>query len=495
MPSAPDPYDAFAYPAFSYPHTHPDRLAVMATLHGLSPAPVERCRVLEIGCNEGANLIPMAYAIPQGEFVGFDLAQTPVARGQERIAALGLKNVRIFAGDLLDVGAGLGRFDYVIAHGLYSWVQEPVRDRLLALCGEVLEPNGVAFVSYNALPGSYLRGMLRDMMLFRVKDIEDPAQREAEAIRFLHLVASTRPEDDMYRVLIETQLRRMEARQPHVTIHDELSAAYDSVHFIDFVEHAQRHGLQYLSDAELPPPPDPCYRLDLRPALESAAGEDFLRQEQALDFFRMRMYRETLLCRAERVPCREVTAEQLRRMLFASQSTSMRRTGTETPVFQLPGGIKMESNHPVANALLHELERAWPSAVGFDELAPTLAAAGFLLDADGAALLMRLAISKMIEFRTWRPPVAAEISERPKASACSRLEGRTRRQATTLLHMTINLDDPKVRFFLQLLDGTRNRSMLLEAMKAEFSETPVEELEAGIQPGLRTFHLAGLLEA
>jgi SAM-dependent methyltransferase len=212
MQSARDPYDAFAYPAFSYPHTHPDRLAVMATLHGLSPAPIDRCRVLEIGCNEGANLIPMAYAIPQGEFVGFDLAQTPVARGQERIAALGLKNVRILTCDLLDAGVGLGRFDYIIAHGLYSWVREPVRDRLLALCGEVLEPNGVAFVSYNALPGSHLRGMLRDMMLFRVKDIEDPAQREAEAIKFLHLVASTRPEDDMYRVLIETQLRRMDAR-------------------------------------------------------------------------------------------------------------------------------------------------------------------------------------------------------------------------------------------------------------------------------------------
>jgi hypothetical protein len=182
-------------------------------------------------------------------------------------------------------------------------------------------------------------------------------------------------------------------------------------------------------------------------------------------------------------------------MLLASQATSVRSEGTETPVFQLPGGIKMESNHPAANALLDELEKAWPSAVGFDELAPTLAEAGFVLDADGAALLMRLAISKMIEFRTWRAPVAAEISERPRASACSRLEGRTRQQATTLLHLTINLDDPKVRFFLQLLDGTRNRRMLLDAMKAEFSEAPVEELEAGIQPGLRTFHLTGLLEA
>ena len=78
-------YNTFVYPGFSFPESHPDRLAAMAILHGLTPAPVERCRVLEIGCNEGANLIPMAYAIPTSEFVGFDLARLPVERGQQRI--------------------------------------------------------------------------------------------------------------------------------------------------------------------------------------------------------------------------------------------------------------------------------------------------------------------------------------------------------------------------------------------------------------------------
>src|ERR1700722_10183327 len=102
MHAAHDPYDSLAYPGFSFPDTHPDRLAAMAILHGLSPAPVEHCRVLEIGCNEGANLIPMAYAIPSSEFVGFDLAGLRIEYGQERIRALGLKNIRLFQGDLLE---------------------------------------------------------------------------------------------------------------------------------------------------------------------------------------------------------------------------------------------------------------------------------------------------------------------------------------------------------------------------------------------------------
>ena len=214
MPREKDAYDAVAYPSFSYPNTHPDRLATMAILYGLIPAPVEQCRVLEIACNEGANLIPMAYAIPGSEFVGFDLARLPIKRGQERIPELGLTNVRIFQSDLLNVDAELGQFDYIIAHGLYAWVPEPVRERLLALCSELLGPHGVAFVSYNALPGGHLRNMIRDMMLYSVKDIEDPGQKVERAIAFLRSVLDTRPQGDGFRVLIERHLERMQTRGP-----------------------------------------------------------------------------------------------------------------------------------------------------------------------------------------------------------------------------------------------------------------------------------------
>jgi hypothetical protein len=291
MHTAQDPYDAVAYPSFPYPDTHPDRLAAMAILHGLSPVPVERCRVLEIACNEGANLIPMAYAIPGSEFVGFDLARLPVERGQERIRELGLKNAWIFAGDLLDAGKELGQFDYIIAHGLYAWVPAAVRERLMAVCGELLTANGVAFVSYNALPGGHLRRMTRDMMLYGVKDIEDPQQRVPVALGFLHLVVEARPEGDAYRLLIEEQLKKMEKLGPEVTYHDEMTDAYHPVHFFEFVEHARKHGLQYLSEAVLPPPTDPCYRSEVRQALKNAAGDDILKQEQMLDFLRARMYR------------------------------------------------------------------------------------------------------------------------------------------------------------------------------------------------------------
>jgi SAM-dependent methyltransferase len=495
MHPAQDPYDAVAYPNFSNPETHPDRLATMAILHGLSPAPVEQCRVLEVACNQGANLIPMAYAIPKSEFVGFDLARLPVERAHQRIREIGLTNIRIFQSDLLDVGAELGRFDYIIAHGLYAWVPKPVSDRLLALCGELLAPEGVAFVSYNALPGGHVRNMIRDMMLYQAKDIEDPHQRVAAGVDFLNFWTQARPAEDAYRQLIEKQLKKMEKAGTQVTCHDELAGAYHPAHFFEFVEHARKHGLQYLSEAALPPATDPCYRTDILSALENLANGDLIKQEQMLDFLRMRMYRETLLCRQERGVRRDFAPECLSKLLFASQTESGPGEEPGSISFKLPGGIKMESNHPAAIALLETLGAVWPRALSFAEIKSRLQGTGFALDAKGITLVIRLVVTKMMELRSWNAPVALEISTQPRATLVSRQEALTQAFATNLLHTKMGLDDPVIRCLLGLLDGARDRDQLLAALKAEFPSKPPEELAAGIEPGLRTFYRAGLLEA
>lgn len=490
-----DPYDEVTYPGFAYPDTHPDRLAAMAILHGLSPAPVDRCRVLEIACNEGANLIPMAYAIPGGEFVGFDLARLPIERGQTRVRELGLTNTRLFQGHLLDLGPKLGEFDFIIAHGIYSWVSEPVRDRLLALCGELLAPHGVAFISYAAMPGGHLRNMLREMMLFRAKDIEDPERKIAAGLDFLRILAETRPEGDANRVILESQLKRMREKRPVVLFHDELSPVHHPVLFSEFVEHARRHGLEYLSEAVLPPPPDLCYRADLRPVLESAAGDDIIAQEQVLDFMRMRVYRETLLCRAELNVRWDYSPEYFRRLLLASHTASEPGEAPGARKFSLPSGINMETAHAGVIAMMEQLGAAWPHAVAFAELKPNLSGAGFVLDRDGVALLMRLAIGQMIELRAWKAPLATEISTHPRATAYARLEARTRNHATTLLHASLQLDDQMVRSFLLLLDGTRDRAALSEALRAEYPETSPEQLEGRIEPNLQLLYSAAVLEA
>src|SRR3981081_835880 len=119
-------YDQVAYRTWPIPQTHPDRLATIALLHGMEPRAIDQCRVLELGCGDGSNLIPMAYGLPGSEFVGVDLAATAVSSGAAASSALGLRNVVLHHLDVMDVSDAFGAFDYIIAPGLYSWVPEPV---------------------------------------------------------------------------------------------------------------------------------------------------------------------------------------------------------------------------------------------------------------------------------------------------------------------------------------------------------------------------------
>lgn len=495
MQATQNPYDAVAYPRLAFSDTHPDRLATMAILHGLSPAPVDRCRVLEVACNEGANLIPMAYAVPGSEFVGFDLAHAPIERGQQRIRELGLKNIRIFAADLLEVGADLGQFDYIVAHGFYSWVPAPVRERLMTLCSQLLAPNGVAFVSYNALPGGFVRDAIRQVMLYRVAGPERLEERTREAFELAHFLLASRPEDDPYRQLMEKHLKKMGEHSAPSTFHDELSEAFYTLSFTEFMQHAQRHGLQYLSEAALPPPNDPCYREEIRTAIEAMAPGDLVAQEQMLDFARARKFRQTLLCRADRAVRRDYPPEHFHRMLLASQAKSAPGDEPGTTIFTLPGDIKMEVNHPGVIRLMEELERAWPRALSLQELEPRLAGTGLFFDANGATLLMRIAAAKFIELHAWRPQFPAGVPERPTASLSSRQEVRAGTQAATLLHSMVRLDDEVAQKFFLLLDGTRDRAELLDALAAGFPGIPREELGKQLEPSLEYFYRAGFLEA
>src|SRR3954463_3763212 len=92
------PYDRVLYPSETHSQTHPNRLAVIGRLFGLEPAPVDRCRGLELGCGNGGNLVPMAWGLPQSEFAGIDLASRPIAQGQEMIEELGMRNIRLVQG-------------------------------------------------------------------------------------------------------------------------------------------------------------------------------------------------------------------------------------------------------------------------------------------------------------------------------------------------------------------------------------------------------------
>ncbi len=234
-------YDEIPYPPLTHSATHPDRLAVIGRLMGLQPARPDACRVLDLGTGNGANIIAMAELLPGSHFVGLDISQPQIEDGQRMVAQLGLTNVDLQAVDVMDLPDAYGSFDYVIAHGFYSWVPQPVRDKGLRLIEASLAPQGIAFVSFNALPGWHQLAALRDLMRYRTRDIEEPLQR-AQAARDGSGAGRAQTEDSPFAAFVQQYHSSFQGRGPvpesqlvSTLLHDELSEINQPFYISEFV--------------------------------------------------------------------------------------------------------------------------------------------------------------------------------------------------------------------------------------------------------------------
>lgn len=457
-----NPYNLIRYPSRAKEHTHPDRLATIATLHGLEPAPVERCRVLELGCGTGANLIPMAYTLPESRFTGVDAATSPIEGGSARAAALGLRNVRLVAADIMDIGADLGEFDYIVAHGVYSWVAEPVRDKLVSICATNLAPGGVAYISYNAMPGCHLRRMVRDILLYHTAHIADPEERIAQALSLASLLAEAQPEGSL-----RTEFQTLLERSAPVVFHDDLAEVNHPVYFHEFIAHAARHGLQFLSEASLVSSegrlPEPALA-----ALQQFEG-DVIRREQYLDFLKLRRFRQTLLVHAGAAVARPARMDRVRVLWAASKAEAAAATDGPAGAVEFRGekGAAAKTVHPLAKAALAALGSAWPRRLAFGELLEGACAATGTQPAgqEGALaeILWHTTRCGLVELHAHAGMFTGRASERPVASEVARLDLREGTQAATLTHGIVEIDDDTGRRLVGLLDGTRD----LETLAAE----------------------------
>ena len=276
-------YDEMPYPAAAYRQSHFARLEALAKLFGMSPADIRHSRVLELGCADGSNLIPMACALSESAFLGLDLSARQIKAGQEIIASLGLSNVELRQCDICQVDQSFGAFDYLIAHGIYSWVPTEAQEKILSICSENLRDNGVAYVSYNTYPGWRMRGMLRDMMLYHARKFDDPKKRIEQARALIQWLGEfVRSENNFYGMLLKSELEQMQHWQDTYFRHDSLAEINEPVYFHEFIERAEAHRLQYLAEAEFPSMLASNHAAPVAEAL-NRLGRDIIEMEQYMD--------------------------------------------------------------------------------------------------------------------------------------------------------------------------------------------------------------------
>ena len=426
----------------------------------------------------------MAQMLPNSRFVGIDLAPGAVRRGEELAAAAGLANVEIRCADLQEVDAG--SFDYIVAHGVYSWIAPEARQALLSLCRRSLNPHGIAFVSYNAYPGSYMREMAREVLRFHLSDVDEPgAQLQAahELMRTIVEMEATSP----YAKVMREQMKRMLAfSDPHL-FHDDLAEFNTAFYFHEFVAQAAAEGLRFLGEADL-------FESRMREVPASAVrlmeslGEDEVVREQYLDFFKNRTFRQTLLCHAEAPVERVLDAGVVPR--FAISAVIALEDDGETYVG--PAGVSVTTSEPHVRVVLEALAGAWPVALDFAALAAlATSAAGAEVPAEIVharlrTVLLEAYLSQVVQLHGAPPPVSAEPGERPLASPLARAQcERGDAVVSSLLYANTRLDGELESQLLPLLDGTRDRDDLAAATGCARAE---------LDGVLKLFALRGLLQ-
>lgn len=463
-------YDRVPYPSSSNHFTHPDRLATLALLRGVEPEPPERCRVLELGCADGGNLIPMAIELPESSFTGVDLSPVQIAAGRAQAAVFGARNLELIERSILDVDERLGTFDYVICHGVFSWVTAPVQEKILAVCRANLAPNGVAYVSYNTYPGWHLRRMVRDMVRYHTRGVEDAEERMARALELVRFLAETAADaPDAHAVFLRSAREQFDdyRERPSYLIHEYLEETNAPLYFHEFAARAAAHGLQYLGEAE----PELMEPDNLPHAVAERLREyahDPIELEQYLDFVLNRAFRRTLLCREEIALDRELVPARIRR-LFAASAAKLHDSGPDAFTMERRGTFTV--SHPMAKAMLLTLAAAWPRALSFEELSMQVRARlGEAIDENVLAdVVYSFYWSGIVALHVAPPHCTNSVSTHPRAAALARRQAAAGLLVTNQRRQVVNLDDPIARVLLRHLDGTRTRDDLVRLLDAEVS--------------------------
>jgi len=365
-----DAYDSIPYDSSAFSETHPENLAALAYLFGLDAPDPRRSSVLELGCATGGNLIPMAAHLPESEFWGIELSALQAEEAITKANRLNLGNVRVLQGDMANIDLGERRFDYVIAHGLYSWVPKPVRRRILEICRAHLNPQGLGYISYNTLPGWRMRGMLRDILLYHTRDNISPSERldrAREVLTWLEYVLEG--VDALSARYLREEIRHIGESHQSYLYHEYLTPINEPVLFEEFLTELHNHRLAFVCETEL--------HTQFTTRISVRAGEALSRIQSASeraqygDFLVNRNFRQSVICGAEHLPFPEPDLERLSGLAIAAdlvppKKGDLRRIKSEP--YRVANGTTQPIIHPLTKAAIQLLTEVYPDTIEYPKL-------------------------------------------------------------------------------------------------------------------------------
>lgn len=517
MPDLP-PVSDFAYDRVPYPGAADGliqlrNLQVVASLFGLNPADIKKCRVLEIGCANGTNLLPFAVEFPDSTFVGVDLAASQIQQAVAVASRLNLPNAQFHAANVTDFQSlGIdGPFDYILVPGVFSWVTAAERQSLLQLLRRFLAPSGVAAVSFNVLPGWSFREPLREFIRRHVRAFAEPDRQIQEARQAVRFLAEASIHSTAHQKLYADVHQIFETASDHYIFHDYISDRNQPFYFHQFVNMIQEHELQFVAECDF------CHTVGI--GLNSLARtvvdqSPVLDREQLIDFVAGNAYRRALVCHESQTVTRRFNHSSMTGLHLAlvQHFSSLPANLADTDPWQLdyPNG-SLTTTEPLGKAALRLLNDVWPQTRTVDQLysnARDILPADLCLpttdsqftsgrDVLAQSMLAAYAAGLIQVYKTppntarWPPGnVKGKIGEftaavqtasiRPVTSVLLRFQAEHGGRLVNLWHQHVGDLRPEERFVLSRLDGNRDLSVLAADVQTFCSQpsSPLSIVEA-----------------
>ncbi len=506
-------YEEVAYPGHAYRAAHPDRLYAVATCLGLSPPAPDSARILELGCGDGMHCLAMATTLPGAQIHGVDLSETILRPGHGIAQDLALKNLTLQASSLEQFTSIETTYDYIIAHGVWSWVPQSTRESIFEIIGSYLSENGVAYVSYNTLPGWNLRGMIRQAIQWRVRDIDSPEEQIAESRHFVAMMAETVEHREVSHERAWTLAHERFATASDAYIfHDYLSPFNEAVHFLTFIQRADAHGLSYLGEARYG---DMLTARSPMPVTGLDTDDEPIHQEQLLDFIRGRSFRRTLLTHRHQVRHTGLhPLEAIPHLWLTLHGRPTSRPEAEQDVFETNDGVVIECDSDVSRIVLHALYESHPLPMSFTECLERVrtqisGTEDVELASEVACLMTDCFHVGLVDIQPPRTRLAREVEQHPYAYPLARYQAMHGISSVTNYYQQLVHLDSYERTLIGLCDGKRDHEQLLSgliaasnsgALRVEISGSAMRDadmlesvFQATIDEKLKALHVASLL--
>ncbi len=287
-----------------YREITPAWLATTCLLLGQRPPDLTRpFRYADLGCGHGFTALVVAATCPDAEVWAFDFNPAHIEWATRLAADAGLRNVRFVEASFADLAArpeaALPSFDFMVSHGVLSWISPENRRLMLDVIRQRLRPGGLTYLSYNVTTG--WAGMVPLRRLMCMLEEANPARTDVAATAILDFIERMRVAGALFfpaNPTIESRLDDIRKQDARYIAHEYLNRDWHPLMFVEMAEAMADTKCSFIGSATLSENVDalaaPAGMLPLLTEATDRVLHETLRDFAASQAFRRDLYRRGL---------------------------------------------------------------------------------------------------------------------------------------------------------------------------------------------------------